>query len=238
MANHIISIFDDVLTGNIEAAVLELDNGDLIAAGINSATIRKSTDGGTNWVTKHTYADGDYICRTIFQDSRGYLFVGVTKDNPTTPPPILRSIDSGETWTEVAYSESDAWWNWAEDSSGNLYVSEYSVEGGGVGAYEGLNVWKSVNGGANWTKFYSHPPSTGGTTDGVRHIHLFAVDSSDTMYISFGDTPLYTGNSVAKTYILNSNGTLGDELSSLGNGLILPEILDLIMCIDITPPRI
>lgn len=193
--------------------VIERSNGSMFTATSSPMVIKKSTDGGLNWVTKHTEAHPNRNARLNFEDSRGYLFYGtaLTNNNGT----IVRSIDDGENWTTVLTVESDSAWYMIERNNGDLYLNEYNSSNTDKFAY---NVWKSVDGGANWTKFYTHPPGpdpTNETNRTIRHFHMICRDTDDQMYLSMAHG-LDCG-----AYKLNNNGTLGENIGdySFGDGL-------------------
>lgn len=207
--------------GNLKGIVLELDNGHLLCGGLSGfAGIRKSTDGGATWVDKYSYTNGSMTTRMHFIASNGNIFFGGSRSVDYAP--MIRSTDNGETFQVVMTAESSALWFMVEASNGDLYASEYSSGNQDEEEHYGYNVWKSTDDGATWSIFYTAPKqSSPGADDGIRHLHILAIDSDDQLYLSFGDrTGGYAGS--GGTYKLNPDGTLGTEIfptqHPFGNG--------------------
>ncbi len=218
-----INITGYIQVGNVNGIVLERNNGDLIVGTYSPFTLAKSTNKGRTWSTKHTDATSGRNARLNFIDSRGYIFFGNSVTG--TPGTVLRSTDGGESFQTVLTVDSSSVWYMAEDASGNLYVSEYSAGLGDANELYAYNIWRSTNQGASFSKWYTNPgQSAPGAKDGVRHIHGFFIDSAGRKYISFGDTGAgaYVGENVGKTYRMNDNATLGDQMSvgTDGNGWV------------------
>lgn len=208
-----------VRRGNISGIVMERTNGDMLVAKSSPFQIHKSTDGGVTWVQKYAHAHPNRNARLNFEDSRGYLYYGsaLTDNNAF----IVRSTDGGETWNTVVTPDSDSAWYMIERDNGDLYFNEYNSSNTTHFAY---NVWKSTDGGANWSKFYTHPPGADPSDIAnrtIRHFHMLCRDSNDQMYLSMAH-----GTEVG-CYKLNDDGTLGENIgdyylgnsASLGGGL-------------------
>lgn len=148
-----------------------MSDGTVICSVANQ--IKSSIDDGANWsdigALPATFAG---LLRT-FVDSRDYIFAsGFSSDAGDCG--LYRSIDSGANFTKVLSTLPDCGvWGIDEDANGNLYAGEYSRNSAGS-----MKIWKSTDGGANWTQKYSY---TGGTYD-ERHIHDLRV-SPTTGYI-------------------------------------------------------
>lgn len=198
------------LRSKMSGIVMERANGDMFVATSSPFAIHKSTDGGNTWVQKFSEAHPNRNARLNYEDSRGYLFFGtaLTNNNAT----LARSIDGGETFTTVLTCESDSAWYMIERNNGDLYLNEYNSSNTDKFAY---NIWKSTDGGANWTKFYTHPPGpdpSNLTNRTMRHFHMLCRDSNDQMYISMAH------GLDAGMYLLNNNGTLGANIGDYPTG--------------------
>ena len=196
------------VTGTVNAMVLELSNGRLVAAEFSGFNIKVSTDGGATW-SANKYSDGHPNAnpRSPFVDSNGNLYFskGLAGGNGY----LVRSTDDGETWTKVLDSESNAIWYLAEDLNGDLYCNEYSFGESPTDGWQALNVWKSVDGGITWGKDFTYPTT-------ARHLHLFAIDSNGNKYLSAAH-PQNGATDVAATwpYI---GGAVGSPFTPQGIG--------------------
>lgn len=192
------------LRNKMSGIVMERANGDMFTATSSPFAIHKSTDGGATWVQKFSEAHPNRNARLNYEDSRGYLFFGTALTNNAAT--IARSIDGGETFATVLTLESDSAWYMIERNNGDLYLNEYNSSNTTMFAY---NIWKSTNGGASWTKFYTHPPGpdpSNLTNRTIRHFHMLWRDASDQMYLSMAH------GLEAGAYLLNDDGTLGENI--------------------------
>lgn len=196
---------------NMSGIAMERANGDMFVATSSPFAIHKSTDGGATWVQKFSEAHPNRNARLNFEDSRGYLYFGTALTSNTAT--INRSTDGGETWSIVLTCESDSAWYMIERSNGDLYLNEYNSSNTDKFAY---NIWKSTDGGATWTKFYTHPPGPDPqtlTNRTMRHYHMLWRDSlTDKMYVSMAH------GLDAGSYFLNDNGTLGANIGDYPTG--------------------
>lgn len=198
------------LKNKMSGIVMERWNGQMLVATSSPMQIHKSTDNGVTWVQKHAEAHPNRNARLNFEDSRGFVFYGTALTNNDAT--LLRSIDDGETWQTVLTFESDSAWYMIERDNGDLYVNEYNSSNTTKFAY---NIWKSVDGGATWSKFYTHPPGpdpSNLTNRTMRHFHMLWRDADDQMYVSMAHG-LETG-----AYLLNDNGTLGANIGDYPTG--------------------
>lgn len=218
------AVYKDVtpysIAGNRGGLVFQLNDGSLICLGDSAGGtrgIRKSTDNGQNWTLKQAYTSNSFTSRLHFIDSRGNIFAGNIAD--LLHGVIYRSTDNGETWSVVCTSEGSGWWRMCEDPSGNLYASEYSQGNRDANELYAYNIWKSSDGGANWTKFYTAPQqSLPGALDGIRHIHHVSCDRQGNLFMGMGDPTFAIPATYA--YRLNNDGTLGTLMSTDANGYI------------------
>lgn len=224
-SNAKVDITSDILTGNATGQVYQVTSSILIRGA--GRDIYQSTDNGATWSTaKYTSPNTNDSIALMQRASNGYLYVGFGNRSFNFGD-LVRSTDNGATWTKVLTGESCGWrYYMAENSQGHLYIAEYSSGDQDANEIYGYNIWRSTDNGANWTKFYTAPKqTTPGSKDGIRHIHWVFCDSQDQLYTGFGDIALGFASPSGKTFKLNSNGTIGSEItysSGLpeGNGMI------------------
>lgn len=229
------------MRGNMNGIVMERANGDMFVATSSPFQIHKSTDGGATWTQKYAQAHPNRNARLNFEDSQGNLYFGCAlTDNAAF---IQRSTDGGETWSTAVTVESDSAWYMIERNNGDLYLNEYNSSNTTHFAY---NIWKSTDHGANWAKFYTHPPGPDPSNISnrtIRHFHGLYRDTDDQMYLSMAH-----GLDVG-CYKLNDNGTLGENIgdyyvgnsASLGGGLtsyVQADNGDRLFGVDNDPPVI
>ena len=165
-----VNVTDGSFGGSIGAVAVSEWDPNVVYVGGGEKTVRgnvshgdgmwKSTDGGKTW--KHVgLADSRRIPRIrvhpknpdlVYVAALGHLF------GPSEERGIFRSADGGETWEKILYvSDEVGAVDLAMDPSNPrvLYASfwrvkrtPYSLESGG----EGSGLWKSVDGGDNWTE--------------------------------------------------------------------------------------
>jgi len=152
--------------------------------GVNSKYAYRSVDYGATWTWEKVFGRGTADFIGLFVDSNDNLFIsragmGVLvkavwdAEGDTLACTDVLTYDCASCPT----SDCSGFWNMAEDSSGNLYGGEYN---GAIGVDTCAVVWKSEDGGDNWTRMK--------WAQGSRHVHLCAVNpASDDLYVSVGD---------------------------------------------------
>jgi hypothetical protein len=144
--------------------------------------IYKSTDNGETFSLIHTIPtqsnpQPDYAGRVwcVFIDSRDYVFVSAGSTNR-----LYRSMDGGESFGEVlnmnrALNDGQIA-NIAEDENGHLYGAEFCATGYSLNP----RLWKSTDGGVNWSAVKSWS---------VGHLHGVYFNSfNDFLYVLTGET--------------------------------------------------
>jgi hypothetical protein len=141
--------------------IIYVGTGDFPGFGGLSFGIMKSTDGGATWTNIGNAELGGYSVNQILVDPDNPQIITVAAGRlPNWYTSIWRSTDGGQTWKEAVDSSNHAvdpgvaWCNvvcGAKDSQGNrMYYA--------TGLYDYVEVWRSADRGATWTKL--SPPLT------------------------------------------------------------------------------
>lgn len=197
----------------------------IVTARDGNARLWRSTDDGVTWSQRATMTitAGATGVRGLWVDSRGYIYAGGTTETTyetyTKFAEVWRSTDDGVTWSKVCTGESSAFWHFTEDSTGRVYVNEYSLVPSSGTEYPAVNVWRSDTSGANFAKWHTATKETvAGARDGVRHIHTVHCDGSDRIFVAYGDTG-WTGDA-RKVVRLDSSGVIDLDYGAFaGNGI-------------------
>lgn len=226
---RVLDVRNDVHALNFDGGGIacETNSGAIIylTAKDGNARIWRSTDDGQNWSQRATMtiSSGFTGVRGLFVDSRGYIYAGgttqTTYEDYTRFAELWRSTDDGITWAKVCTAETSAFWHLDEDSTGRVYVNEYSLVPTAGTEYPAVNVWRSDVNGTNFAKWWTGAKETApNAKDGIRHLHTLCVDGSDRVYVAAGDTG-WTGDA-SKVLQLNSSGVVTiDYGAPFGNGI-------------------
>ncbi len=120
-------------------------------------TILRSTDNGVNWNTIQTITGSNRLAIATTADNSDYLYVLASNSADNGLLGVWRSTDSGDTFTQMV-SNADInllGWNSAGTDSGGqgwydlvIAADPNDAEAINVG---GVNNWRSIDGGVNWT---------------------------------------------------------------------------------------
>lgn len=181
----------------------------------------KSTDGGATWthILNSTMQGSQYrYCKSLAIDPANPSIVYVGTAGPWTDTlaigTIYKTTDGGTTWTSIGpntYSTGYGTFNNQfpypvvaididPQNSNNIYAVSASAEGAGASSY----VYRSTNGGANWTRIGLNP-----FTGGLQDIKVKPDDSSTIFvagYNGIGKFTCTTSCSYDST-IYNSSGS-------------------------------
>src|ERR1043166_8037179 len=170
-------IFDDQPTGSVGSIAVALSDPNTIYVGSGEGLHRpdlsvgdgvyKSTDAGKTW-THLGLRDGQQI-PSIAVDPRdaGKLFVAVLGHpyGPNEERGIFRSTDGGQTFQKVLYKDENTGGSWVEIDPKNpdtVYACRWEAREGpwenGAFAGTGGGIFKSTDGGNNWTQLKNGLP--------------------------------------------------------------------------------
>lgn len=126
------------------------------------AVIYKTTDGGQNWILKHTESEKAFLDGISFaDDKRGYVF-GDPVDGKWM---ILHTFNQGESWYPVANLPEAAEGEAGFAASGSSFLADGNNLWLGSGGKE-ANLYLSADEGKTWEKF-SSPLVQGEASQGI-----------------------------------------------------------------------
>lgn len=250
-----VQVVPTIINGTRRGGIVQETNSGALILGTaqdGNARLYRSTDAGANWALQATMtiAPAGTVMRGAYVDKRGHIYMGggTTECLWSTYGQavggkylfgeIWKSSDDGVTWRKVCTGEAGGFWHFGEDSTGRIYINEYSIlKSGGAGGptwpadygsipdeYPAVNIWRSDPTGEVFTKWHSAPKASGaGQRNGTRHIHAVYVDKADRVYITAGDYSaadpnLQWAGHAGKVLRLDSSGTVVTDYGQFGNG--------------------
>jgi len=152
------------------AKTVAIDSSDRLFV-VASNDVWRSTDYGASWAEVFNPNTRTESTNLFYVDSRDYIFV-LIYEHPNYD--LYRSTDHGDTWSKVCEGLPHCW-DMDEAPNGDLYFNTYASHAGDD------IIYKSTNGGADWTVFYN--------ITGVKHIHCVQVNeyNGTQMYAATGD---------------------------------------------------
>lgn len=207
--------WDNKITGNYKDLEIDPTNPDVWFAA--STRIYRSTDSGENWTMQgsglpnssisrvaidiapsHGMYDHPSIIYALFANSYDAGFYGV-----------YRSIDGGENWTTQATSPNLLGWQYDGSDNGGqgwydltIGVSPVNPDNVYVG---GVNQWKSIDGGVNWTLMSHWWGDNAPYVHADHHAFEFHPDDASTIF-SGNDGGLFKSTNRGATWTDLSNG--------------------------------
>lgn len=188
-----------------------IENGLAIYFACINNKVYKSIDNGVNWVIVKTFTDTNRLALATSAASSSYIYILASLSANSGLQGVHRSTDNGVTWA-------------LQSSTPNILNSSSNGSGtGGQGWYDlvicaspvdpeiihigGVNHWKSINGGVNWT-LKSH------WIGGPVTVH------ADKHYLEYHGSTIWEGNDGG--IYRSTNG--GDSWTDRSNGLIIGQI--------------
>lgn len=213
------STWERTLTGNCWDVVFKPGSSDVVYA-VRGTSVYKSTDNGVNWSK----------CAVSSVGSRGvigvspanpeviYLFTGGSSVNQGGFGQFNKSTDAGETWTKATNVPNIMGWNCSgSDVKGqSWYDIEIAVDpdDANVVYTGGVNIWRTTNGGQNWS-IHAHWTGSCGVAGVHADQHVFEFNPLNGYF--------YTGNDGGVTYSTNK----GETFTDISDGLAISQIYKL-----------
>ncbi|MBK9580215.1 MAG: exo-alpha-sialidase [Fibrobacteres bacterium] len=149
----------------------------------NDKQLQKSLDNGTSWTDIYTFT---HDIQAIIVSENGNIVV----PQELFPFKLHISTDNGQSFSLALTANEGQVRFFSFDVVGNtIFVCEY-------GQYDGRYVYRSTDGGENWSTVFTHPnPTTEEDQPNRQHMHTVYIDRYNTshVYITSGDRAEYKG---------------------------------------------
>ncbi|WP_303317230.1 T9SS type A sorting domain-containing protein [Flavivirga abyssicola] len=182
--------------------------------------IHKSTDGGVTWTQPNTGLPASLdVSRLVFDpSSTSILYATVIGNNGG----LYKSIDKGETWSEVAsttsISKSSGINDIHFDGSGKVYITAGYKN---VSANDG-GLWVSNDGMASWTKVFDHP-WTNRVEVAKYDTRTILVSTLANATINFKNAGTYLSKDAGATWIkINKGNGQSDRVNDIAIDYFIP----------------
>ncbi len=176
----------------------------------------KSIDGGVTWTNTATGLPAntvvDRFAIAVTQDPTGTAYVYVLAGSATNDGfyGCYRSTDSGTTFTTRATTPNLLGWSSTGADTGGQGWYDLAIAASPIARdvviVGGVNIWRSTNGGTNWT-INGHWTGTG-----APYVH---ADVHDLVFVPGSGTNYYAGCDGGVFYTANSGGAWADRSSNL-----------------------
>jgi len=134
------------LSGHVETIVVNPTNPNMLWIGADTGGIWKSTDGGVTWRAVNDFLESMIIPTMVINPANPtLLYAGTGARNSGVPGVgILRSTDSGDTWTALAATRNA--------SFGFIEKLAITNDGNTLLAATGSGLWRSADAGVTWAQ--------------------------------------------------------------------------------------
>jgi len=174
--------------------------------------IYRSTDNGTSWtqLTSGLPTSGmERIALAVSPNNANYVYALISSTSGSGFLGLYRSTNSGDSWTLMSSTPNILGWNVTGSDTGGQGWYDLCLAASPTNANEiyagGVNIWKSTNGGVNWTR------STYWNSAYTPTVH---ADQHD-LWFSTNSNTLYVGNDGGVYHTTNG----GTNWSWVGSGL-------------------
>ncbi|HCY76549.1 MAG TPA: hypothetical protein DHV28_11565 [Ignavibacteriales bacterium] len=146
------------------------DEDNLYTSALISLTCKifKSTDNGISWNEIYSYYPAYFDFYDIKAGKNGLILAGGTS------PKLLRTINYGQTWNEINYSNLSSIYRILIVSNTEMFATETSKE-----------IWKSIDNGQNWNVISLAPTN--------QQIRCIKKDTFGNLYLGLNENILYIG---------------------------------------------
>jgi len=218
----------------INSIAVDPGNSQIILAGAlflckTGSGIYRSTDGGTNWtLVLGTAQSPQLITGVVFDPTNGNnVYAAVSSTSYSSQGGIWKSTNGGLTWTldngsgATAFPGSSSGWislAIAPSSPMTLYAGAASLASKGALL---LGVYKTTDGGANWTQLTSAPPycSPQGGSLQCTYDNVVAVSPTDPNIVLLGGSEAPSSTGYAGTlYLSGDGGTTWTDVTTDSSG--------------------
>ena len=193
----------DAIDGFFPESMCVTPNNKLFV-GTNMGVFR-TDDAGSTWVDQTNKISAIPFSNT-FAAYGGTIFIGTEGEG------VYKSSDAGETWVQVGTGGPQCIGALLADGSGNLYASTCDISG----------VYKSVNGGADWTLSSDGlPPDFLSVVEGTS----LALEDGGDIYIGLDNGEVYKTSNGAADWVatgsLPANTERVNALAGIGSDTVL-----------------
>ncbi len=232
-ANWTTASLGTALGGGERFMDMEMQFGDpsVMVASTDWGRIYRSTNGGANW-TAITANLPDPIAPTsgrvalaVSQSAPNTMYAIQTNGSNRGFLALYKSTDAGASWTTVTVASPTnmfAYSNEGTDAGGQgeydlcLQVSSTNAN---VVYFGGVNLWRTADGGANWTCIGHWAASAQTGAGGVPEVHadqhyLFMPTGSETIWVG-NDGGIYSSSNFGASWTWHVNGTTGINMMQL-----------------------
>jgi len=197
----------------------------------NSAFYR-STDNGVTWNQVTSGLPSTNVQRIVIgvtPHNSSYVYLNISSSQNSGFLGLYRSVNSGATFTTRSTSPNIMGYEKNGSSSNGQGWYDNCIAVNPINAEEvyvgGINIWKSTNGGTNWSNvtFWYNDGSQTPTVHADQH-DLFFDNSTSTMYVG-NDGGMYYTTDGGTTFIDKSNGLRITQFYRMSASQITPAII-------------
>jgi len=162
--------------------------------------IYRSTDNGTTWsqLTNGLPTSGiERIALAVSPNNANYVYALMSSTSGSGFLGLYRSTNSGDTWTQMSSTPNILGWNATGSDNGGQGWYDLCLAASPTDADEiyagGVNIWKSTNGGTDWTRSTYWNSAYTPTVHADQH-DLWFRPNSNTLYVGNDGGVYYTNN--------------------------------------------
>ncbi len=211
------SNWNQVTTGNHKDIVYHPTNSDIVYAA-KGGNFKRSTDGGDSWQEGATgFPGASRITVGVSEDEPDYIYIFAC--NSQDFKGLYRSTDAGVNFETRSTSPNVMEWSCYGNASGGQawYDMDIAVDpdNADVIFVGGVNIWKSVDGGANWN-ITAHWTGDCGVAAVHADHHVFEYSPVDGKLYNGNDGGIYWTDDQGQTFTDVTNGIASSQVYKMG----------------------
>lgn len=185
---------------------------------VTKTQVYKSTNNGDTWTAVYTVSGSNRLAIATTAANTNYVYVVSSKSANNGFNGLFRSTDNGASFTQMSTTPNLLGWSAVGSDTGGQGWYDLDIAASPANAnmifVGGVNTWKSIDGGANWT-ISSHWSGHTGVTTVHADKHVFEFQDANTLWEG-NDGGIYKSTDNGASWTDKTNNLVISQMYRIG----------------------